>query len=73
MAADNLPRKTLWYVACSQATLTAEDVGVTRDGNKVCVGNEGETFRALMVIPVPRNGVPLVGTFAIKNQGTHHP
>merc|ERR1712027_22251 len=53
----------------SQATLTAEDVGVTRDGNKVCVGNEGETFRALMVIPVPRNGVPLVGTFAIKNQG----
>merc|ERR1712224_499776 len=53
----------------SRATLTTEDIGVMRDGSKVCVGKDGETFRVLLVIPVPRSGLPIVGTFAITNQG----
>jgi len=46
-----------------------EDIGVIRDGSKVCVGKDGETFRVLLLIPVPRSGVPIIGTFAIRNQG----
>lgn len=42
-----------------------EDIGVIRDGSKVCVGKDGETFRVLLLIPVPRSGVPIIGTFAI--------
>ena len=42
-----------------------EDIGVIRDGSKVWVGKDGETFRVLLLIPVPRSGVPIIGTFAI--------
>jgi len=51
-----------------RATLTTDDIGVIRDGSKLCVGKGGDTFRVLVVIPVPRSGVPVVGTFAITNQ-----
>ena len=54
-----------------RATLTTEDIGVIRDGSKVCVGKDGETFRVLLVIPVPRSGLPIVGTFAI-SRGLYH-
>ena len=54
-----------------RATLTTEDIGIIRDGSKVCVGKDGETFRVLLVIPVPRSGLPIVGTFAISRSLYH--